>query len=157
MEISGKHYDNEISFGMETPNWKQKLILLYTCLFLISNKSMPMQYINTWSPRQNGHHVPDDISECIFSNDYIWIAIKIWLLKFAPEGPINIPALLQIMAWRRPGDKPLSEPMMDQFIESYMFFGVFLIECLMNIMMTWNCVSIYGRMAVLSISKWEKC
>ena len=27
-------------------------------------------------------------------------------------GPINnIPALVQIMAWRRPGDKPLSEPM----------------------------------------------
>ena len=24
----------------------------------------------------------------------------------------NIPALIQIMAWRRPGDKPLSEPMM---------------------------------------------
>ena len=24
----------------------------------------------------------------------------------------NIPALAQIMAWRRPGDKPLSEPMM---------------------------------------------
>ena len=24
----------------------------------------------------------------------------------------NIPALVQIMAWRRPGDKPLSEPMM---------------------------------------------
>ena len=34
-------------------------------------------------------------------------------LKFIPKGPINnIPALIQIMAWRRPGDKPLSEPMM---------------------------------------------
>ena len=34
-------------------------------------------------------------------------------LKFVPKGPIsNIPALVQIMAWRRPGDKPLSEPMM---------------------------------------------
>ena len=37
------------------------------------------------------------------------ILIKI-SLKFAPKGPINnIPALVQIMAWRRPGDKPLSE------------------------------------------------
>ena len=28
------------------------------------------------------------------------------------QGPINnIPAMVQIMAWRRPGDKPLSEPM----------------------------------------------
>ena len=36
-----------------------------------------------------------------------------WLsLKFVPEGPINnIPTLVQIMAWCRPGDKPLSEPM----------------------------------------------
>ena len=25
---------------------------------------------------------------------------------------VNIPVLVQIMAWRRPGDKPLSEPMM---------------------------------------------
>ena len=35
------------------------------------------------------------------------------MLKFVPKGPINnIPAMVQIMAWRRPGDKPLSEPMM---------------------------------------------
>ena len=34
-------------------------------------------------------------------------------LKFVPKVPINnIPALFQIMAWRRSGDKPLSEPMM---------------------------------------------
>ena len=34
-------------------------------------------------------------------------------LKSVFEGPIkNIPASVQIMAWRRPGDKQLSEPMM---------------------------------------------
>ena len=34
-------------------------------------------------------------------------------MKFIPKGSItNIPALIQIMAWRGPGDKPLSEPMM---------------------------------------------
>ena len=33
-------------------------------------------------------------------------------LKFVPKGPINtISALVKLMAWRRPGDKPLSEPM----------------------------------------------
>ena len=33
-------------------------------------------------------------------------------LKFVPKGPINnIPAFVQIMTWRRPGDKPLCEPM----------------------------------------------
>ena len=31
---------------------------------------------------------------------------------FVPKCPIdNIPSLVQIMAWRRPGNKPLSEPM----------------------------------------------
>ena len=34
-------------------------------------------------------------------------------LKFVPKGQIkNIPALVQKMAWRRSGDKPLSAPMM---------------------------------------------
>ena len=67
---------------------------------------------NTLRPRQNGRHFPDDILKCIFLNTNAWISIKI-SLKFVPKGPINkIPALIQIMAWRRSGDKPLSEPMM---------------------------------------------
>ena len=58
----------------------------------------------------NGRQFADDILKCIFLN--VWIPIKI-SLKFVPKGPINnIPAMVQIMAWRRPGDKPLSEPMM---------------------------------------------
>ena len=68
--------------------------------------------INTLRPRQNGRHFADDIFKRIFLNENIWIPIKI-SLKFVPKGSINnIPALVQIMAWRRPGDKPLSEPMM---------------------------------------------
>ena len=67
---------------------------------------------NTLRPRHNGRHFADDILKCIFFNEDVWISIKI-SLKFVPKGPINyIPALVQIMAWRRPGDKPLSEPMM---------------------------------------------
>ena len=46
----------------------------------------------------------------VFLKENVWIAIKI-SLKFVPEGPnSNIPAMVQIIAWRRPGDKPLSEP-----------------------------------------------
>ena len=63
-------------------------------------------------PRQNGRHFPDDIFKCIFLNENFGISIKI-SLKFVSKGLINnIPALVQIMAWRRPGDKPLSEPML---------------------------------------------
>ena len=37
--------------------------------------------------------------------------------NFTEGVPINnIPALVQIMAWRRLGDKPLSEPMMDSLL-----------------------------------------
>ena len=58
----------------------------------------------------------DAISQTAFSNAFSrmkmhWISLKI-SLKFVSKVRIkNIPALVQIMAWRRPGDKPLSEPM----------------------------------------------
>ena len=62
--------------------------------------------------RQNGRHFPDDIFKWIFLIENVWISIHI-SLKFVLKGLINnIPALVQAMAWRRPGDKPLSEPMM---------------------------------------------
>ena len=68
--------------------------------------------INTLRPRQNGRHFAGDIFKYIFLNENVWIPIEI-SLKFVPKGPINnIPALVRIMAWRRPGDKLLSEPMM---------------------------------------------
>ena len=67
--------------------------------------------INTLRPRQNGRYFPDDIFKCIFLNENVWISIK-FSLKFVPKVPINnFPALVQLMACRRPGDKPLSEPM----------------------------------------------
>ena len=70
------------------------------------------RWMNTLRPRQNGRHFPVDIFKCIFLTENVWIFIKI-SLKFVPKGPINkIPSLVQIMAWRRWGAKPLSEPMM---------------------------------------------
>ena len=56
--------------------------------------------------------LPDDIFKWILLYENVWISINI-SLKFVPKGPINnIPPLVQIMAWRRTGDKPLSEPIM---------------------------------------------
>ena len=73
---------------------------------------MQCGYVNMLRLRQDGCHFPDDIFKCIFLNENVWISIKI-SLKFVPKGPINnIPALVQIIAWRWPRDKPLSEPMM---------------------------------------------
>ena len=66
--------------------------------------------INTLRPRQNACHFPDDIFKYIFLNENVWISIKISLGYL--ESNQHIPALVQIMAGRRQGYKPLSEPMM---------------------------------------------
>ena len=66
-------------------------------------------HLNTLRPRRNEQHFADYIFKRIFFNEKVWISIKMSLYK----GPINnIPALVQIMAWHRSGDKPLSEPSM---------------------------------------------
>ena len=78
----------------------------------LAPKSRDMGKLNTLRPRQNGRHFADDTFNRIFVNENVRIMIK-FSLKFFPKGPINnIPALVQIMAWRWPGDKPLSEPVM---------------------------------------------
>ena len=52
------------------------------------------------------------ILKWISLNENVWILIKM-SLNFVCRRPINnIPALVEVMAWCRPGDKPLSEPMM---------------------------------------------
>ena len=86
--------------------------ITYSNFIMCHENNAASSVVNSLRPRQNGCHFADDIFKCIFLNDNIWIQINI-SLKFVPKGPINnIPALVQIMAWRRPGDKPLSEPIM---------------------------------------------
>ena len=70
------------------------------------------RHIKTLRTRRNGRYFPEDIFKCIFVNGNISISIII-SLKILPKALINnIPSLVQIMAWHRPGDKPLSEPML---------------------------------------------
>ena len=62
--------------------------------------------VKTLRLRQDGRHFPDDIFKYIFLNEAVRILIKI-SLKFVSKGPINnIPALVQITAWHRLGNKP---------------------------------------------------
>ena len=74
---------------------------------------MPLRkQINSLRLRPYRHHFADDIFKCIFEKENELISPRI-SLKFVPKVRINnIPALVQIMAWCRPGNKPLSEPMM---------------------------------------------
>ena len=65
-----------------------------------------------WGQDKMAATLTDDTFKNKFVNKNVLILIKI-SLKFVPKGPINnIPSLVQKMAWRQPGDKPLSEPMM---------------------------------------------
>ena len=58
---------------------------------------------NTLRPSQNGRHIPYDILKWVFLNEDVWISIEM-SLKFVRKDQIyNILALVQIMAWRRPG------------------------------------------------------
>ena len=84
----------------------------------------PMNYIYTGHalpcflksrPRgreKNRRHFADDIFWCIFFNENVWISILISLKCILKEPISNTPALVEIMARRRSGDKPLFEPMM---------------------------------------------
>ena len=62
----------------------------------------------------------NDIFKCIFLNENDKIPIQV-SLKLVCKSPIdNKPALVQVMAWRWIGDKPLPEPMLTQFTDAYM-------------------------------------
>ena len=75
------------------------------------------------------------ISQTILSNEFSLMKMLEFWLKFHwslfLRGPINnIKALVQIMAWRRPGDKPLSEPMLVSLLTHNGSLGL-------NELMTW--------------------
>ena len=79
----------------------------------INQKVIPFCHtLNTLRPIQYCRQFADDIFKCIFLIENAWISFKI-SVKFVPKVRINnILAMAQIMTWRRPGSKPLSESMM---------------------------------------------
>ena len=95
---------------ISTNVWRLKRIVFLTIIWRLQ-RCISMG-LKTLRPRQNGQHFPDNFFKWIFFNENVWISIKI-SLKFVAKGPINdIPTFVQIMAWRRQGDKPLSESML---------------------------------------------
>ena len=73
------------------------------------------------SPWTKWPHFAGDMFKRIFLNENIWNSYKI-SLKYVHWGLIdNMSALVQIMVRRRSGEKPLSEPMLAQFTDAYMY------------------------------------
>ena len=80
---------------------------------------MAWHQIGMLRPRQHDRHFADNISKCIFLNENLrnWNKIS---LKFVSSVPINnVSALVQIVAWRRTDDKPLSDPLLTQLSGTY--------------------------------------
>ena len=97
------------------------------------------QWVNTLRPRQDGCHFPDDTFKWIFLNENVSISIKI-SLKFVPNGPIDkSPALVQIIAWCRPGDKPLSVPMMVNLLTHICVTRPQWVKCFLLVSCTCKC------------------
>ena len=94
-----------------------------------NHKCMELNSVNILRMRQNGRHFQEDIFQHIFVNENEWISIKI-SLKFVPKCQINtILALVQIMAWCRPGDKPLSQPMtLPQWFKARLWNAMYIYE-----------------------------
>ena len=65
--------------------------------------------------------IANDISKCIFLKETVCILI-LMLLKFVQWAKVDIKSsLVQVVAWRRAGAKPLPEPMMTpKFTDAYM-------------------------------------
>ena len=89
--------------------------------------------INTLKPRQNKRHFPDGLFDGIsWMEIYEFRCIYQWSLFLM--DPINyIPPLVQIMASRRPGNKPLSQPMMVIYWRIYATLGLNCLTAIDNI------------------------
>ena len=102
------------------PSMSSWWVVLSDCKMFVN--MVPCHWITHLWPKWSvtrlvlAHWGPDDmtaISQTTFSNAFFlnenaWISLQI-SLKFVPKVWINnIPELVQIMTWRRPGTKPLS-------------------------------------------------
>ena len=66
--------------------------------------------LNTMKLRQNGHHFADDIFKQIFGTTIIPFLFN-FTERYYRGFNCQYDSMVQIIAWHRSGDKPLSEPM----------------------------------------------
>ena len=124
------HYHTEFSlkFSPQIPlvcntvrslhNMAQYNMILPTALQSV--KQNKNQHLTHWGRYKMAAICADNIFQLIFFNGNVWILIII-SLKFVLKSPIsNNTVLVQIMACRLFGDKPLSEPMMVWITDTYM-------------------------------------
>ena len=107
-----------IYFRWLAPNKRQTIIHRNGYSSVMAYIPHKLRSVNILKPRQNGRHLADNIFKYIHFNENFWIIHKI-SPKYVPYGFNNkMTALVQIMAWCRTGDEPLSEPMLVCFTDS---------------------------------------
>ena len=94
-----------ISSACAISMWRNSMKL--KCIMFLQNNSG-----HTLRSTKNRRDFEDDILKCILLNENVLITIKISLWYISDGSVNNIPSLVQMVAWRRPSDKPLFEPMM---------------------------------------------
>ena len=107
------------------------IIVRFQCVDAFENVKFKF---TPFKPRYNCRHFADGTLKCIFMNEAFGYFVKKKSLKFVSRGPINnIPALVQIMTWRRSGDKPLSEPTMVRLLTRICVTRPQLVNCVICI------------------------
>ena len=119
-----------------------------------------------------GQNKMDTIFHTTFSNAFSWLKMYEFQLRFHWSLFLRVqltisPASVQIMAWSRPGDKPLSEPMMVSLqthicviwppwvksIKHGTNLQKYAIQCLHLCISKWNyvfiCTMIYSKLSIL--------
>ena len=105
------HYNQHCAWWLQKSNYSWSISVQWwvsSCPVYIWGR-----YLTHW-----GRDKMAGISQTTLSNSFSWMKMlefrfKLhWSLLFCLCPINNIPALAQVMAWRRPGYKPLSEPMM---------------------------------------------
>ena len=87
-------------------------------------------YVNSYPPRQNGHHFTDNNFKCNLVNKIFSYFDQNFSQKFVFKVPIdNNPALVLIMAWCRIVDKPLSEPTLTWFTDKFIYAAPITNQC----------------------------
>ena len=100
-----------ISHKKKNKGKKIWFICFFSSTVEISTEMYDVAEFNSLRPRQYVCHFADAIFKYFFFNENWYILIQI-SLKYVHKGSINKPSLVQIMARRQTGDKPLSELMM---------------------------------------------
>ena len=99
--------------------------ILYTRSWSVHTRMAWPTYVMSWAvnsspPEENGRNFADDIFKYIFLNENVCILIRM-SMNFVPNGLIcNKSALVEVMACRMFGDKPLPQLISTQSIDVYM-------------------------------------